>query len=115
MATTTSPQVGKAANALWYALAALAVIALAGFIVLAVLIVKGNGVDRIPAQPTTPSPTLQQPPPPMGPGMAPPAGGAPAPGAVPAPGQAPAPGVAPGPAPRQSAPAPRTPAPAPPG
>ncbi|WP_237570136.1 hypothetical protein [Mycolicibacterium lacusdiani] len=110
MATTTSPQVGKAANALWYALAALAVIALAGFIVLAVLIVKGNGVDRIPAQPTTPSPTLQQPPPPMGPGMAPPAG-APAPGAVPAPGQAPAPG----PAPRQSAPAPRTPASAPPG
>ncbi|BBY49525.1 hypothetical protein MARA_29930 [Mycolicibacterium arabiense] len=112
MATTTSPQVGKAANALWYALAALAVIALAGFIVLAVLIVKGNGVDRIPAQPTTPSPTLQQPPPPMGPGMAPPAGGAPAPGAVPAPGQAP--GIAPGPAPRQPATAP-TPAPAPPG
>jgi hypothetical protein len=113
MATTTSPQVGKAANALWYALAALAVIALAGFIVLAVLIVKGNGVDRIPAQPSTPSPTLQQPPPPMGPGMAPPAGGAPAPapGAVPAPGQAPAPGSLP----RQSAPAPRTPAPAPPG
>ncbi|MFC7673328.1 hypothetical protein ACFQWH_09620 [Mycolicibacterium sp. GCM10028919] len=113
MATTTSPQVGKAANALWYALAALAVIALAGFIVLAVLIVKGNGVDRIPAQTSTPSPTLQQPPPPMGPGMAPPAGGAPAPapGAVPAPGQAPAPGSLP----RQPAPAPRTPAPAPPG
>lgn len=102
MATTTSPQLGKVANALWYALTALAVIALAGFIVLAVLIVKGNGVDRIPPQPSTPSPTLQQPPPPMGPGMAPPAGGAPAPGAVPPPGQAPAPGSAPGPAPRQS-------------
>lgn len=116
-ASVGSPQANRVENALWYGLAALAVLALAGFVVLVTLMVKGAGIERIPlvdAPPAAVAPAPgdalpgQEPVP--GP-AAPPAPAGPGAAGVPAPS---GPAVRP-PAPAPSAPAARPPAPAPTG